>query len=165
MRLPVLFMLGCVCLPSDCGAHERYHGKHRTSQPVDLIGPMGNRMNASYRRRYNRPTNIGGRLSSWIAPSSQEAMAWHAATHRGDYRCVRQRTEQHYFHAKPYEMLVIGPRRRRSETNRQPPAVKEIRSPLQEANNRFDLETEDFYNEDSIIKDSKTEDSNDSESE
>ncbi|WP_146458807.1 hypothetical protein [Rubripirellula tenax] len=78
---------------------------------VDVIGPIGNRLPSSYRRKYNRPTNFGGWLAYHVAPSSQEAMAWHDATHRDAYKCDRPRLEMHYFYPKPYEALRIGPRR------------------------------------------------------
>ena len=64
----------------------------------------------SYRRRYNRPSKIGGWLAYWTAPSSQEAMAWHNATHRGNYKKKMPRTEMQYFYPKPWEALQIGPR-------------------------------------------------------
>ncbi len=46
-----------------------------------------------------------------IAPSSQEAMAWHDATHRNLYKNHRPRIEVHYFYPKPWEALRIGARR------------------------------------------------------
>jgi hypothetical protein len=51
-----------------------------------------------------------GRISYYIAPSSQEAMAWHAATHRRLYQNHRPRMAQHFFYPKPWEGLRIGPR-------------------------------------------------------
>ncbi|MGB7328793.1 MAG: hypothetical protein WBD31_28200 [Rubripirellula sp.] len=90
------------------------HHPDRENQPlgprIDVIGPIGNRLPASYRRTYNRPTNIGGWIAYKIAPSSQEAMAWHAATHQNAYKCDRPRLESHYFYPKPYEALRTGPR-------------------------------------------------------
>ena len=45
----------------------------------------------SYRRRYNRPKYLGGKIAYHIAPSSQEAMAWHEAEHLGAYKNHRPR--------------------------------------------------------------------------
>lgn len=102
-----------MCGSSLCGVLNAGHPE-KQNQPVhprvDVIGPLGNRLPTSYRRRYNRPTNVGGRIAWAIAPSSQEAMAWHAATHRGDYECDRGRVELQYFYPKPYEALRIGTR-------------------------------------------------------
>ncbi|MCO8121950.1 hypothetical protein NHH03_09400 [Stieleria sp. TO1_6] len=92
------------------------HHPDKENQPVhpriDLIGPIGNRLPPSYRRTYNRPTKLGGRIAYWIAPSSQEAMAWHHAKHAGAYKAPKKhlRLEQHYFYPKPWEVLRVGPR-------------------------------------------------------
>ncbi len=90
------------------------HHPDRENKPVhpriDLIGPLGNRLPMSYRRKYNRPTYLGGKIAYWIAPSSQEAMAWHEATHLRAYADHRPRIEKHYFYPKPWEALQIGPR-------------------------------------------------------
>lgn len=91
------------------------HHPDRECQPVtpviDLIPPLGNRLPEEYRRQYNRPTYLGGRIAYKIAPSSQEAMAWHRAEHRGDYDCDRGRVVPTYFYLKPYEAMRIGSRR------------------------------------------------------
>lgn len=78
---------------------------------IDVIGPLGNRLPPSYRRRFNRPRYVGGKIAYYIAPSSQEAMAWHEAAHLGAYSKHRPRIEKHYFYPKPWEALQIGPRR------------------------------------------------------
>lgn len=99
------------------------HHPNRESQPVrervDVIGPIGNGLPASYRRVYNRPTHLGGKIAYWIAPTSQEAMAWHHATHRGDYRCDLPRAEEHHFYPKPYEVMRIGSRKLTVKENRE----------------------------------------------
>lgn len=89
---------------------------------IDVIGPLGNRLPESYRRQYNRPTYLGGKVAAVIAPSSQEAMAWQKAETLGlydkngikgrinGYKCPPQRVEQHYFYPKPWEVLQVGPR-------------------------------------------------------
>ncbi len=91
------------------------HHPERETQPVhpryDVIGPLGNRLAASYRRLYNRPTYLGGKIAYHIAPSSQEAMAWHRAEHRGLYDGNCPRVEDHYFYPKPWEALQTGQRR------------------------------------------------------
>ena len=88
------------------------HHPDRKSAPVrpriDLIGPIGNHLPPEYRRQYNRPTNIGGKIAYCIAPSSQEAMAWHRAQHSRAYECDRPRLVRHYFYPKPWEALKIG---------------------------------------------------------
>jgi len=82
-------------------------------QRIDVIGPVGNRLPPSHRRVYNRPTYVGGKIAYWIAPTSQEAMAWHRAEHSGAYKPPKKcmRLEQHYFYPKPWEVLQVGPRR------------------------------------------------------
>lgn len=96
------------------------------SRRVDVIGPLGNRLPPSYRREYNRPTYLGGKITAKIEPSSQEAMAFHRADELGLYddngikgwmagkHCPPQRVEQHYFYPKPWEVLTVGPRRDRN---------------------------------------------------
>lgn len=94
------------------------HHPDRECQPVypriDVIGPVGNRLPAGHRRRLNRPSHWEGKLLYKIAPSSREAMAWHAAEHKGYYDCDAPRMETQYFYAKPYERLRIGSRVPRS---------------------------------------------------
>ncbi len=101
-------MMICFSAPTEA------HHPDRENQPVypriDVIGPLGNRLPPSYRRVYNRPTNIGGWIAYKIAPTSQEAMAWHNATHQNAYKCDRPRLEAHYFYPKPYDALRTGPR-------------------------------------------------------
>jgi len=93
------------------------------SRRVDVIGPIGNRLPPSYRRQYNRPSYLGGKIAAKIEPSSQEAMAFHRADELGLYdnngikgwmsskNCPPRRVEQHYFYPKPWEVLTVGPRR------------------------------------------------------
>lgn len=91
-------------------AHHPDHRARPVAQPIDLIGPLGNRLPMSYRRRYNRPTYAGGKLAYHLAPSSQEAMRWHEAEHRGYYRGDVPRMIDHYFYPRPWEMIPVGPR-------------------------------------------------------
>lgn len=89
---------------------------------VDVIGPIGNRLPPSHRRKHKRPTYLGGKMADVIAPSSQEAMAWRRGVALGWYkhsgitsvlthqRQPPQRYEQHFFYPKPWEALKTGPR-------------------------------------------------------
>lgn len=105
----VMFGFG---LAGSASAHHPDSENHRVIPYIDVIGPMGNRLPPSYRRKYNRPTHLGGKIMYWIAPSSQEAMAWHHASHAGAYKHPKKhvRFEQHYFYPKPWEAMKIGPR-------------------------------------------------------
>ncbi len=91
------------------------HHPERETQPVhpriDVIGPLGNRLPPSYRRMFNRPTYLGGKIAYHIAPSSQEAMAWHRAEHRGLYDGNCPRVVDLYFYPKPWEAMRTGQRR------------------------------------------------------
>ncbi len=95
------------------------HHPHPHSPPlrerVDPIPPLGNRLPPSYRRVYNRPTYLGGKIAYYIAPSSQEAMSWHEHVHRGSYRNKAGRIEPMYMYPKPWEVLTLGPRNRTTE--------------------------------------------------
>lgn len=99
----------------------RAHHPDKANQPVhqriDVIGPIGNRLEPGHRRKYNRPGYWAGKIAYKIAPSSQEAMVWHRAVHAGAYEAPknRYRLEQHFFYPKPYEALTVGPRRSRSQ--------------------------------------------------
>ena len=77
---------------------------------IDLIPPLGTNLPPSHRRVYNRPSYWHGKIAYYIAPSSQEAMAWHDAEHRCAYKNHRPRIEVHYFYPKPWEVLKIGAR-------------------------------------------------------
>jgi hypothetical protein len=117
MRILIFCLLAASCLTSS-QAHHPDRESHPVHQRIDLIGPLGNRLPMSYRRRYNRPTDVGGKIAYHIAPTSQEAMRWHRATHQGQYEnyengAPRPRTVAHYFYPKPWESIRIGPRPRR----------------------------------------------------
>ncbi len=110
MRTALLF----ICLAAMAVPVTAHHPNRETGPViprVDFLPPLGNRLPPEYRRVYNRPTYLGGKIAYLIAPSSQEAMAWHRAEHRGDYECNRGRVVNQYFYAKPYEALRIGGRR------------------------------------------------------
>lgn len=98
----------CVSIPALA------HHPDKENQPVhpriDVIPPLGNSLPMSYRRKYNRPSKWMGKIAYHIAPSSQEAMAWHRATHRGYYKNHSPRMVTHYFYPKPWEALRIGAR-------------------------------------------------------
>jgi len=98
------------CLSTTLFAHHPDKENHRVHPRIDLIGPLGTWLPPSYRRRYNRPSNVAGKISYYIAPSSLEAMSWHAATHRNAYKDHKPRTVMHYFYPKPWQALQIGPR-------------------------------------------------------
>ncbi|QDV43280.1 hypothetical protein Enr13x_31350 [Stieleria neptunia] len=102
-----------VAMTSIAAAHHPDRQNQPVRQRVDLIGPLGNRLDPGYRRVYNRPTYWGGKIAYLIAPTSQEAMAWHRAEHSGAYEAPKKhmRLEQHYFYPKPYHALTVGPRR------------------------------------------------------
>ncbi len=107
--ITLTLLVGCAGVAP---AHHPERKHQRVHPYYDLIGPLGNQLPPSYRRTYNRPTNLGGKIAYWIAPSSQEAMAWHDATHRCAYKNNRPRIEKHYFYPKPWESLRIGARPR-----------------------------------------------------
>ena len=112
MRILIAFLLAVSCLTPSL-AHHPNRNWWPLHLPIDLIGPLGNKLPMSYRRRYNRPTKVGGKIAYYVAPSSQEAMRWHQATHRGYYKDHAPRMVAHYFYPKPWESLRIGPRPRR----------------------------------------------------
>lgn len=91
-------------------AHKPDWKNMPTLPRIDVIGPLGARLPISHRRKYNRPTYWGGRIAYMIAPSSQEAMAWHDNVHRGTYKNHRPRIEKHFFYPKPWESMKIGAR-------------------------------------------------------
>ena len=103
-------------------AHHPDRAKKPVRQRIDCIGPLGNNLRPSYRRVYNRPTNLQGKIAYWIAPTSQEAIAWHRAKHVSAYKRGLPRQEPLYFYPKPWESLQIGPRPVRASTD---PALRE----------------------------------------
>ncbi len=126
----VTVMMVCLGFTTESFAEAPWHSKHpwpwsryEGSRRVDVIGPIGNRLPQSYRRTYNRPSYLEGKIVAKIEPSSQEAMAFHNAQDLGLYdnnglkgaltcrHCPPQRVEQHYFYPKPWEVLTVGPRR------------------------------------------------------
>jgi hypothetical protein len=117
------------CLSPTLPAHHPDKENHPVHPRIDLIGPLGDRLPPSYRRRYNRPSNIAGKISYYIAPSSLEAMSWHASKHRNAYKDHKPRTVMHYFYPKPWEVLKIGPRINTvnmADINKRPSALPEF---------------------------------------
>ena len=104
------FALLTISLSVSAFAHEPHSQCKPITQPIDLIGPIGNDCRESYRRTCNRPRYLPGKIAYLIAPSSQEAMTWHRAEHLGAYEKDLGRIERHYFYPKPWEALRIGPR-------------------------------------------------------
>tara|TARA_R110002049_G_scaffold2750_2_gene21468 strand:- start:256686 stop:257171 length:486 start_codon:yes stop_codon:yes gene_type:complete len=106
-------LAGLVLIGIFAGTVQAHH-PDRANQPVrprvDCIGPVGNNLPPSYRRVYNRPRNLGGKIAYYVAPTSQEAIAWHRAKHMRAYECNLPRQENYYFYPKPWESLQIGPR-------------------------------------------------------
>jgi hypothetical protein len=98
------------CLSSTLFADHPDKENYPVHPRIDLIGPLGNWLPPSYRRRYNRPSNIAGKISYYIAPSSLEAMSWHASKHRNAYKDHKPRTVMHYFYPKPWDAIQIGSR-------------------------------------------------------
>jgi hypothetical protein len=116
MDAPMRILIVCLLAVSSLSTSLAHHPNHQwlpLHLPFDCIGPLGNKLPMSYRRRYNRPTKVGGKIAYYIAPSSQEAMRWHKATHLGHYKNHAPRMVAHYFYPKPWEALRIGPRPRR----------------------------------------------------
>jgi hypothetical protein len=109
MRTWIACLLAVACF-SSLHAHHPDRESKPVHRRIDLIGPIGNRLPMSYRRRYNRPTNWGGKIAYYIAPTSQEAMRWHKATHQGQYKRHAPRMMANYFYPKPWEAIRIGAR-------------------------------------------------------
>ena len=109
MRQLAALTLGFVTLSSAMAHHPQRKCSPATNK-VDVFDTVGAMLPAPYRWKYNRPTNWGGRLAYWFEPSSQEAMVWHDATHRGYYADDRPRIEKHFFYPKPWESIRRGPR-------------------------------------------------------
>ncbi len=115
MRRTIAMLLISSFTVMGCSLIASAHEPNRQCQPVhprvDLIGPLGTNLPPSYRRQLNRPRYLTGRIAYAIAPSSQEAMAWHKADHQCAYSQDAGRIERHYFYPKPWEALKVGPRR------------------------------------------------------
>ena len=109
MRLLTCFAL-LIGLSLDLSAHQPDHENRRVWPRIDLIPPLGVRMDPGYARLHNRPARRIGWLSYQLAPTSREAMAWHEASHQQAYKLDRGRLEKHYFYNKPWEGLPMGPR-------------------------------------------------------
>jgi len=101
-------------------AHHPDRAAHPVRPLIDVIGPLGNRLPPGYRRVYNRPSYLEGKIAYWIAPTTQEAMAWHRAEHAGLYDGHHPRQEKFYFYPKPWEVLQVGARPSRSPEQTSP---------------------------------------------
>ena len=110
VRHLVALLITTVMVGSTALAHKPCRECQRVTPRVDVIGPVGNDLPPEYRRVCNRPRYIVGKLAYWVAPTSQEAIAWHKAMHRGAYEKKLGRIEPHYFYPKPWETLRRGPR-------------------------------------------------------
>lgn len=99
-----------VCLSSALFADHPDKENYPVHPRIDLIGPLDNWLPPSYRRRYNRPSNFAGKIAYYMAPSSLEAMSWHASKHRNAYKDHKPRTVMHYFYPKPWDAIKVGAR-------------------------------------------------------
>jgi hypothetical protein len=121
--------------PSNASAHHPDREHQRIWPRIDVIPPLGYHLPMEYRRRFNRPTKVGGWIAYHIEPTSQEAMAWHDATHQRAYSDHRGRLEKHFFYPKPWEGLQLGPREESSQSDREKAearaATRELREALQ----------------------------------
>ncbi|MEM9826079.1 MAG: hypothetical protein AAF958_05795 [Planctomycetota bacterium] len=148
-----LSLLAALCffmgLPHDASAHHPDRECQPVTPRIDCIPPLGNSLPPGYRRRYNRPSYWMGRISYCIAPSSQEAMAWHKAQHRGDYDCNRGYVRPYYRYTKPWEALTVGVRKdryRSTEDDEQARRSAKDPASLSDSGEREtdDLETDDL---------------------
>lgn len=110
-RIAILGVASLACVQT-VAAHEPNRECGPVTPRVDLIGPIGNNLPIGHRRKYNRPSYLEGKIAYKIAPSSQEAMAWHHAEHTGAYSDEKkcQRYERHYWYPKPWQVLRVGQR-------------------------------------------------------
>lgn len=108
-RVAVATLMLILCGPA--AAHEPLVKPPPVGYRFEPIPPLGNNLPLSYRARYNRPRYIGGKIAYHIAPSSQEAMTWHDAVHRGDYANHAGWSQPLYLYPKPWEALPVGPRK------------------------------------------------------
>ncbi|TWU43223.1 hypothetical protein Q31b_22610 [Novipirellula aureliae] len=108
--LSLLVFASTACYHTAADAHQPSGLSHPVYPRIDVIGPVGNRLPESYRRRYNRPTYVGGKIANLIAPSSQEAITWEHADQRCDYDHHHGRIVPQYFYPKPWEALRVGAR-------------------------------------------------------
>lgn len=121
--LPALALVVNIVAPA--AAHPPDWDRHGVTRRIDVIPPLGNNLPRSYAARYNRPAYLTGLISYRVAPTSQEAMAWHRADHRGYYRNHAPRMETHYMYPKPWEALAIGARTQTTAAGLQVP-VEEV---------------------------------------
>jgi hypothetical protein len=117
---------------SNAGAHHPDREHQRIWPRIDVIPPLGYHLPMEYRRRFNRPTKVGGWIAYHIEPTSQEAMAWHDATHQRAYSDHRGRIEKHYFYPKPWEGLQLGSRQS-SQADREASESRAASRSLQQA--------------------------------
>ena len=121
-------LLATMTLSGLASAHHPDKENQPVHQRIDVIGPLGNRLEPGYRRKYNRPRYWGGKIAYHIAPSSQEAMVWHRSVHAGAYEEPKKhcRLETHYFYPKPWQALTVGPRRSKSAPAPEPTPALEM---------------------------------------
>jgi hypothetical protein len=77
----------------------------------DILPYWISNFHLDYRRLYNRPTYVGGKIAHLIEPSSQEAMVWAEAKQLGLYQPHHQPPLcRKYYAPKPWQRLAIGAR-------------------------------------------------------
>lgn len=100
------------------GGDPLHHSKERPTCNQDTCDPRPDILpywltswHTEYRRQYNRPTYIGGKIAHCIEPTSQEAMVWCEANQMGLYNgknCPPMYKQ--YYYPKPWELIPMGPR-------------------------------------------------------
>ncbi len=108
-------LLGCLALGTTllAPAHggERPTLQHTCDPRPDILPYYLYYAHTEYRRKYNRPSYLGGWLSYKLSRTSQEAMVWEENLQAGNYVGKHQPPMyKRYFAPKPWEVLQTGAR-------------------------------------------------------
>jgi hypothetical protein len=119
----------------------------------DILPYWLTNLHQDYRRLYNRPTYLGGKIAHMIEPSSQEAMVWAEAKQLGLYHPHHQPPLcRKYYAPKPWQRLATGPR-----PDKRPIGQSSVPIPAEEVTIGEELETETsnriYYTEEFLLDD------------
>ncbi len=109
--LACLILLSAMLAPNLLAGERPTFNKDTCDPRPDILPYWLTSWHTEYRREYNRPRYLSGKIAHAVEPTCQEAMVWCEANQMGLYdTCKHPPVYKSYNTPKPWEILATGPR-------------------------------------------------------
>lgn len=109
--LVCMIILSAMFVPNLSAGERPTFNKDTCDPRPDILPYWLTSWHTDYRREYNRPRYLSGKIAHAVEPTSQEAMVWCEANQMGLYdTCKHPPVYKSYNTPKPWEILATGPR-------------------------------------------------------